>query len=54
VTVYDITWKPAAGDPKALLQTRLTLRSRFEDDSVFLNDMTFVKLSSTGKTATFK
>ena len=54
VSVYEITWKPAAGDPKALLQHKLTVRSHNEDDSVYLNDMTFDKLSSTGKTATLK
>lgn len=41
-------------DPAAVLNTTLTVRSQFEDNAAFVNDMTFVKLSSTGKTATFK
>jgi len=54
VTVYEIKWLPAAGDPKERVNSRVTLRSRHDDNSVYRNDMTFVSLTSTGKTATFK
>ena len=54
VSVYEVKWDSDAGDPKKLIKSRVTIRSRYDDDSVYLNDMTFVTLSSTGKTATFK
>jgi hypothetical protein len=52
--VYEVRWDSDAGDPKKLVKSRVTIHSRFDDNSIYLNDMTFITLSSTGKTATFK
>jgi len=40
-----------AHDPKTLLNSTLTVRSAYADNATYQNDMTFIKLTPTGKTA---
>lgn len=54
VTVYEIKWDTVAGDPTKLVKSKFTLKSAVDDGGTVVNDMTFAKLTSTSKTATFK
>jgi hypothetical protein len=53
VAVYEITWDPSVTNPDALVKQKFTLKSFYDDNSDFINDMTLTRLSNTKKTAFF-